>query len=64
MLLLQLLGQVFFLSMIQFRLSVYIHRHLASRHSTDVLSTMGACAFYSEASQYEVSAMVGDLPNV
>ncbi len=49
-----------FLSMTQVGLSVYIHRHLASRHLIDILSSIGVCASYSEARQYEASAMLGE----
>ncbi|XP_028418322.1 uncharacterized protein LOC114543611 [Dendronephthya gigantea] len=53
-----------FLSMIHVGLSVYIHRHLASRHLIDLLSSIGVCASYSEARRYEASAMLGKQQNV
>ena len=50
--------------MIQVGLSVYIHRHLASRHLVDILSSMGVCASYTEARRYEASAMLGPQQGV
>jgi len=53
-----------FLSMIQVGLSVYIHRHLASRHLIDILSSMGVCVSYSEARWYEASAMIDNQQTI
>ena len=53
-----------FLSMIQVGLSVYIHRHLESRHLIDILSSVGVCASYTEARRYEASAMLGPQQGV
>ena len=43
---------------------MYIHRHLASRHLIDILSSMGVCASYSEARRYEASAMIDNQQTI
>ncbi len=53
-----------FISMIQVGLSVYVHRHVGSRHLTDILYAMGVCSSYNEARRYEASAMLQNRPSV